>query len=189
MSDANWDLHGQYGPLTLTPVEFERLVASALRKQGVGLQEFSVTHLDTFPGHDGAYKIDVSAKFEALGANFLVLIECKHERRRVEREVVQVLVDKVRSIGAHKGMIFSTGGFQRGALEYARVHGVALVHIADGRTAFLTKSAGPTRSFPAWLPPYVGWLTQLDRRGNESFAYLGKANISDLEEAFEPRAS
>jgi restriction system protein len=187
MNDADWDPHGRFGTVTLTPVEFEHLVASTLRKQGVGLKDFSVKHLDTLTGTDGAYKIDVSARFEAFGANFLVLIECKHERRRVEREVVQVLVDKVRSIGAHKGMIFSTAGFQRGALEYARAHGVALVRVADGRTSFETRSANPMRSPAPWLPQYVGWLTQINRDGNESCAYLGEVDVSSLAEAFEPR--
>jgi restriction system protein len=179
----------QYGPVTLTPLEFEQFVASALARQGVGLRNFAVHHLERLEGVDGEYIMDVTARFDALGADFLVLVECKHLKRPVERDVVQVLADKVRSVGAQKGMLFATAGFQRGALEYARRHGIALVQVADGRTSYETRSAGPTRSFPPWLPQHVGWICQIAESGGESFAYLGEVDISTLQEAFEPRTA
>lgn len=189
MTDHQFDFLGRFGPLTVTPVEFEQLVASMLRKQGVGLKDFQVHHLEPIIGSDGEYKIDVTARFEALGANFLVLIECKHQSRPVEREVVQVLADKVRSLGAQKAMVFATTRFQRGALEYARLHGVALVRVADGRTTYETRSAGPTAVYRLRLPRYVGWLTQINRDGNQSFASLGEVELSSLKDAFEPRTA
>lgn len=179
----------QYGPVTLTPAEFEQFVASALAKQGVGLHDFKVQHLESIKGSDGEYIMDVTARFEALGANFLVLVECKNLKRPVERDVVQVLVDKVRSIGAQKGMLFATAGFQRGALEYARVHGIALVHVADGRTSYETRSAVPTRSFPPWVPRHVGWISQIAEDGREMFAYLGEVDLQTLRDAFESRTA
>jgi restriction system protein len=189
LTDTDADYLGRFGPVSLTPVDFERLVASLLSRQGVGLRDFLVTHLEPLTGSDGEYKIDVTARFEALGADFLVLIECKHQRRSVERDVVQVLADKVRSIGAQKGMIFATAPFQRGALEYARRHGVALVRVADGRTTYETKSAIPIRTYPSWLPRHVGWITQLTRDGNESVALLGEVAIESLKDALEPRTA
>jgi restriction system protein len=189
LRDPDVDFLGRFGPLVLAPAEFEQLVASMLRKQGVGLSDFKVQHLEAVQGLDGEYAIDVTARFEALGADFLVLIECKHQSRPVEREVVQILVDKVRSTGAQKGMLFATTRFQRGALEYARLHGVALVRVADGRTTYETRSAGPTTHFPPWLPRHVGWLTQLNREGNESFASLGEVELSSLEDAFAPHTA
>jgi restriction system protein len=178
-----------FGPVTLTPLEFEQFVASALLKQGVGLQEFTVQHLERLKGTDGEYVMDVTARFEALGANFLVLVECKHLKRPVERDVVQVLADKIRNVGAQKGMLFATAGFQRGALEYARKHGIALVHVTDGRTSYQTRSAVPVHSFPAWLPRYVGWISQIVDEGTESFAYLGEVDLSTLRDAFEAHAA
>lgn len=94
------DLRGM-DPVTLTPAEFERFVAATLTEQGVGLSGLEVQHLHRIPGTDGDYVIDVSARFEALGADFLVLIECKHQSTKVKRADVQVLADKVRSTGAH----------------------------------------------------------------------------------------
>jgi restriction system protein len=143
----------------LTPREYELAVKGILDGAGVALSEFSCKHLESVEGVDGSFIIDVTARFSALGANFLVLIECKRERRKVERQDVQVLNDKLRSTGAQKGMLFSIAGFQEGAIQYADVHGIALVHMADGGTSWVTRSFGPETPPPTWanIPKYVGW--------------------------------
>ncbi len=146
-------------PLNLSPRQYELAVKDILDGAGVDLSEFSSRHLEDVPGVDGSYAIDVTVRFSALGAEFLVLVECKHEKRKVERQAVQVLHDKVRSTGAHKGMLFSVAGFQQGAIEYADIHGIALVQLADGRSSWFTKSAGPPTPPPSWvhIPKFVGW--------------------------------
>ncbi len=187
MTTPTPDLFGRFGPPDITPLEFEQLVVALLRKQGVGLTAFEAQHLESVGGVDGEYKIDATARFEALGVNFLVLIECKHQGRPVERDVVQVLADKVRSVGAQKGMLFATSPFQRGALEYARVHGVALVRVADGLTIYETRSPMPTTTRPSWVPRFAGWLILLNQAGNESFAAFGDVGIQSFYDAFTMR--
>jgi hypothetical protein len=49
---------------------------------------------------------------------------------------------KVRALAAHKGMVFSTSGFQKGAIEFAEAHGIALFHVKKGSTSRLAKSEG-----------------------------------------------
>ncbi|MDD2018523.1 restriction endonuclease [Pseudomonas putida] len=49
-----------------------------------------------------------------------MLIECKKYRGAIEHELVQVLHDNVRSIRAHKGMLFATSGFQSAAIKHAK---------------------------------------------------------------------
>lgn len=146
-------------PISLKPREFELAVKEILDAAGQGLTSFSSWHQEPVRGMDGDYVIDVTARFSALGADFLVLVECKHEKRKVERQDVQILRDKVQSTGAHKGMMFSVAGFQSGAIEYATMHGIALVQIADGSTCWFTKGAGPPTPPPPWagIPKYVGW--------------------------------
>lgn len=70
-----------------------------------------------------------------------------------------MLNHKVRSTGTQKGMLFSIAVFQEGAIQYADVHGIALVQLADGDTKCLTKSDGPRTPPPPWatIPTYVGW--------------------------------
>jgi len=146
-------------PLNVTPREYELAVKSILDGAGLGLTDFKSTHLEKVDGVDGSYAIDVTARFSALGADFLVLVECKCEQRKIERQAVQILHDKVRSTGAQKGMLFSVSGFQDGAIEYADVHGIALVQLANGSSSWFTKSIGPTTPPPPWanIPEYIGW--------------------------------
>jgi len=145
--------------IKLTPQEYELVVKSILDGSGVLLQTYESGHLQRVAGADGEYVIDVTARFSALGADFLVLVECKHEKRKTERHDVQVLLSKVQSVGAHKGMLFSVAGFQEGAIQYADAHGIALVQLADGKTSWFTKSLGPPSPPPPYvnIPKYIGW--------------------------------
>ncbi|AXA90826.1 restriction endonuclease [Massilia sp. YMA4] len=145
--------------ITLTPQQYELAVKGILDGAALGLEQYSSKHLEAIQAPDGSYIFDVTARFSALGADFLVLIECKHERRKVERQDVQVLHAKLVSTGAQKAMLFSIAGFQSGALDYAAAHGIALVQLASGKSTWFTKSTGLTAAAPRWLnvPEYVGW--------------------------------
>jgi len=116
MTMPPWDR----GWLQVSPEGFERTVVAFLRNLEGDLAEFSVTHREILSGPDGEFVLDAVVKFEALGAEFLVVVECKHHKNSIKRELVQVLRDKVRSLSADKGMLFSTAPFQSGAVEYAR---------------------------------------------------------------------
>ncbi|XHS78110.1 restriction endonuclease [Burkholderiaceae bacterium UC74_6] len=130
-------------PATLTPTEFEQHVHRWLATVSGGLNEFQVTRLETVTGAGGDYEIDVVARFTALGgADFVVLVECKHHHNPIKREVIQVLESKLRDVKAHKGMVFSTARFQAGALEFAKMHGIATVLVSDAGTQYQTRSFG-----------------------------------------------
>lgn len=152
--------------ITLTPRQYELAVKDFLDGSALGLHQFSSKHLESIEAPDGSYELDVTARFSALGADFLVLVECKHKRRKVERQDVQALHAKLRSVGAQKAMLFSIAGFQSGALEYAASHGIALVQLAHGSSTWFTKSIGPAMAPPPELgiPEFVGWWFDGDRR-------------------------
>lgn len=57
---------------------------------------------------DGNYQIDGYVEFEIMGLKFKSIVECKHYRTSISREKVQVLFDKVRATGAHKGILVSS---------------------------------------------------------------------------------
>ena len=48
-------------------------------------------------------------------------------------------------------MLFSTSGFQEGAIRLARAHGIATITVLDGRWLYKTKSVGPPQPPPAWI--------------------------------------
>ena len=152
--------------MSLLPEEFERQVKTLLERLGLGLRSFVARQRERLTAADGEYEIDVNVRFEALGADFLVLVECKHQRRPVEREVVQILADRLRALGAQKGMLFTTSSFQSGALQYAQAHGIALVQMREGKPDFVTRSFGDA------APASVATLVWLDATGQECRADL-----------------
>lgn len=173
--------------LEISATEFERLVRDWIVKQGGELTSLEVTHDAKVEAYDSTYQIDVLAKFQDFaGAEFTVLIECKKYRNAVERELVKVLHDKVRSVGAHKGMLFTTTGFQSGAIKYAKAHGIALVSIIEGVATYETRSAYPVAAQPpSWLnlPKFALYHVGENEAGNISMKSLGRTD-TEINEMF-----
>ncbi len=146
----------------MSATDFELWVKCLLESSGEQLQDLKILHDEKIENHDGTYQIDITIRFKAFGGKFLLLIECKHHKSPIKREVIQALRDKVQVLGAHKGMLFATVGFQRGAIQYAREHGITLIRVADGKTSYETRSADGPHEPPPWanIPKYIGWLTQ-----------------------------
>lgn len=148
----------------VSPADYEKAVKQMLDSQADRPGSYESRLLETVPGSDGEYVIDVTARFTALGVDFLLLVECKCLKRKVERADLQVLLQKLQSTGAQKGLVFSTAGFQAGALEFAKVHGIATIQFTDGAATYFTKSMGSdatSAKLPSWvdLPGYVGiWI-------------------------------
>ena len=150
----------QYPPIQLTPEQFELEVKAILDGLGLDLHGYESQHREVVEGLDGDYEIDVTVRFGALGADFLVLAECKHYKNSVKREIIQSLHSKLLSVGAQKGMVFSTSGFQSGALDFAKAHGIATIQVAEGKTSYFTKSLEGPSEPPPWanIEPVIGWL-------------------------------
>ena len=143
----------------ISPREFELLVKDFLSNLGKELTSFKIKHDEKIFVEDGEYQIDVLAEFEFLGGKFNVLVECKRYKNRVKREIVQLLFDKIRATGSHKGMIFSTSGFQEGAIKFAKIHGIALIRVIEGKYTYFTRSKEIQQyDPPEWanVPKFVG---------------------------------
>jgi restriction system protein len=130
--------------------------------------------------HDGTYEIDITVRFQALDVEFLVLVECKHHISPIKRDVVEILFDRVRAVAGHKGIIFSTSGFQSGAVQYAQAHGVALVEIADGRTCYVTRGYEADQDLPNGVHLRVGWLMSISQEGGLTPSLISDDNAVDL---------
>lgn len=151
-------------PATLTPAEFEEHVRTWMENAGNGLCDFKVNRLETVEGSGGDYEMDAVARFTAFGgAVFVVLVECKHHRNPIKREVIQVLESKLRDAKAQKGMVFATSDFQKGALEFAAAHGIATVLVSDAGTEYMTKAWD---SRPKATPGHaIAWLCRPTEEG------------------------
>ena len=127
-----WDLEQDY-VCSITPTEFEKYCKDILLgyAEEERLPNFQIIHDTKHTAHDGTYQIDLYATFTAMSVEFKVLCECKQYKTRVNREKVVILADKIKSLGAHKGILLSTSSFQCGAIQYAKEHGIALIQVFD----------------------------------------------------------
>ena len=123
-----------------TPAEFEAWTAEVFNAASRDLDKFKVTTHDLVEGVDGEFDFDATIRYEWAGVSFLVIVEAKRHKNPVKRELVQALHSKVQSVGGHKGVMFSTAGFQREAIEFAKIHGIALVTVTEGRFVIEMKS-------------------------------------------------
>lgn len=134
----------------ISPAEFEEFVADRLLGSAAPhVSGLSVTLHEKVAGSDGTYDLDATVRYGFAGMDFLVVVEAKHHRNPIKRELVQVLHQKVQSVGAHKGVMVSTATYQSGAVAFARAHGIALVTVTDGRFLFETRDAAPTEGSAA----------------------------------------
>lgn len=78
-------------------------------------------------------QIDVLLTHHSLDGPRLLIIECKHYRRRIEQRHVDALRTVVDDVGAARGIIFTAAGAQRGAIRVARHYGIEIFAIRDLR--------------------------------------------------------
>lgn len=134
-----------YPPADLTPAEFEQFVTSlfdALKVSGA-VVNLRVENHEVIRGVDGTYDFDATVRYELGGMDFLILVEAKRHKNPIKRETVQVLHQKLQSVGAHKAVLVSTAPFQQGALDFALVHGIALVTVTEGRFTYQARGSLP----------------------------------------------
>lgn len=139
----------------MTSTEFEEYCLSALNEQfqSDNIINYSFTHNVKKEVHDGIYQIDGEIRFMLMGVEMVILVECKKYKGPIKREHIQTLYSKIQSIGAHKGIFFTTSYFQSGALKYAKEHGIALISIVDGKLLYETRSKDHINSpaIPSWV--------------------------------------
>jgi hypothetical protein len=106
---------------------FEKLVAQ-LHETGT----VSVEHNVVLTGRSGAPRqIDVVIRHKQGLYEYLVIAECKFWNSRVERAHVDELVRTVQEVGASRGVVFSTKGFQSGAITQAKHDAIDLYTVRD----------------------------------------------------------
>lgn len=104
--------------------KFERLVAAV---------HLSDDHNSTVKWNDiiDGRQFDVTIRFSHGLHDYLTVIECKKESRRVEISDVEAFVTKSHDAGASKAIIVSATGFQQGCIPVAQKHGIVLLSLGE----------------------------------------------------------
>ncbi|MBO9136454.1 restriction endonuclease [Rhizobium sp. B230/85] len=106
---------------------FEKLVAS-LHETG----DVTVEHNVILKGRSCAERqFDVLVRHRKGFYEHLIVVECKYWNKNVARLHVDALATTIREVGATKGVIFSTKGFQSGAIEQAAHEQISLFQVRD----------------------------------------------------------
>jgi len=108
--------------------EFESFVTD-LYKEG---DEIIVEHNITEPGKSGASRqTDVKVTHKTKLHTYTTLIECKSWKYSVDRVRIDVLANSIDDLNASKGVIFTTKGYQKGALKYAKFKNIDIFIVRD----------------------------------------------------------
>ena len=83
-------------------------------------------NLKKVPGARGKHDIDVLVRFKKFGLETTWVIECKYWKSRVPKEKVEALKFIVDDVGADRGILISTVGFQSGAFQVANNSNITL---------------------------------------------------------------
>lgn len=165
--------------IDMSPTDFEKYCLQLLGSQCKGLVNCKIQHNKIIVTDDGRYQIDGYVEFEVMGVKYKTLVECKHYKNPIKREQVANLFDKLRAIGAQKGILISTSNFQLGAIQYATTHGIALIQLTESGHRYETRSAheaiivNSAGNVPSNFGiPYVGVLLQSGETGGITCAYL-----------------
>lgn len=126
--------------LEMSPTDFEKYSLEILKCNVGDLENVKFQHDIKIEANDGNYQIDGYIEFEVMGVKYKTLVECKHYRKPISREIVQKVYDNLRAVGAQKGIIISTSNFQSGAILYARQHGIALIQMTEEGEQYCTRS-------------------------------------------------
>jgi hypothetical protein len=91
-----------------------------------------VHHNKKYKGKSGhMHQIDVVAELELAGTSLIIPVECKCYSHKVGIDEIMEFATRIEDIGAHKGIVVTTTGFQSGAVRFAKSKGIALVIAYD----------------------------------------------------------
>lgn len=132
--------------ISMSPKEYEELVTSMVVADFSGFEDCQVDKNRQFTGvrQPGSYEIDIAVTFKISGIiDFQIIFECKCLSRKVDRPIVQKLIQTRDAISAHKGIIVSNIGFTDEAIAVARANGIGLWIIGYSTRVVVMGDSGP----------------------------------------------
>src|SRR5512132_1568769 len=108
--------------------EYEKFVRSIVEAllRADGLETVMVEHNKQVQGISRSHQIDVYWEYKLGGMLHRVVINCKRYKNTVEVTDVETLGGVLHDIPGVRGLIVTTLGFQKGAVDYAKVHQIGL---------------------------------------------------------------
>jgi serine/threonine protein kinase len=118
------------------PHAYKLVVKSLLQTKLMdeGLATLRAFHLKSYKGRSGRmHEVDVSFEIQVGELELLFIAGCNDSGRKVTVDEIMAFSYCLRDIGAHKGLLVSTIGFDHGTVELARTERIALLIARKGR--------------------------------------------------------
>ena len=147
--------------------EFEFFVADIYSES----DEIIVQHDITLVGKSNAKRqIDVFITQKTKLHIYTTIVECKRWKKPVTRQVIDVLFASVEDLNASKGVIFTTKGYEEGAIEYAKSKNIDIFIVRDIRE---DEYGNLGKIFSLYLQIFNGKLENFDLQSVKWFSPLG----------------
>lgn len=107
---------------------FEKFVKELYESDGDAVVQRDVSEVDRY----GAKRqIDIKITRKTKLSKHTTLVECKRWKEPVGRDRIDVLAASIEALGANGGALFTTTGFEEGAIAYAKGKGIELYVVRD----------------------------------------------------------
>jgi hypothetical protein len=147
--------------------EFELFVADIYKNS----DELKVEHDVTLRGKSNAKRqIDVLITQKTKLHTYITLIECKRWKKSVTRQVIDVLFASVEDLNANKGVIFTTKGYEEGAIDYAKSKNIDIFLVRDIRD---DEFGSPGKKFSLYLQTFNGKLENFESNQLKFYSPIG----------------
>jgi hypothetical protein len=115
--------------------KYEELVSSLAKTkimEGIPSNKYEIYRQKKYIGKSGqSYIVDVSIELDLNGLKYITVIECKNYNKKVSVGVINELFGRLNDIGAHKGVVVTTKGFQKGVIQTAKSYKIGCVIAND----------------------------------------------------------
>jgi hypothetical protein len=151
--------------------EFEQFIAEMYKAS----DDVVVEHDVTLEGKSNAKRqIDVLVTQTMALHTYTTIIECKRWKDPVTRQVIDVVYAAVEDLNANKGVLFTTKGYEKGAIEYAKSKDIDIFLIRDIREE---EFGNPGKKFSLYLQFFNGKLSNFGVQ-NAKFLSLDGAPLT-----------
>lgn len=146
---------------------FEQFIAKMYQES----ENIIVEHDVTLIGKSNAKRqIDVLVTQTTTLHTYKTVIECKRWKKPVTRQVIDVLYATVEDLNASKGVIFTTKGYEEGAIEYAKNKNIDIFLIRDIREE---EFGSPGKRFSLYLQQFNGKLSNFGTQNTKFYSLDG----------------
>ena len=89
-------------------------------------------HNVTLTGKSGAKRqIDVLVTQKTKMTTMTTIVECKRWKQKVNRAIIDIVSAAIDDLNANKGVVFTTSGYEEGAIEYAKYKNIDIFLVRD----------------------------------------------------------